>query len=121
MGPPEGGHYVRIKNAVGRLLRVAKSDVVQAFRPARRGGPEGPHYICNALRSALPALRFHVDGELLAFLVQMAALDAERPSRLGDAVPVGTQLGQHDLALEGGDPVGERAAARRRPARQLTS
>ena len=25
--------------------RVAKSEVVQAFRPARRGGPKGPHYI----------------------------------------------------------------------------
>ena len=30
---------------VSCLERVAKSDVVQAFRPARRGGPKGPHYI----------------------------------------------------------------------------
>jgi hypothetical protein len=31
------------------LERVAKSDAVQAFRPARRGGPEGPHYILQEL------------------------------------------------------------------------
>jgi len=30
-------------------------DVVQAFRPARHGGPEGPHYICAVVALALVA------------------------------------------------------------------
>src|SRR5439155_20308744 len=71
--------------------------------------------------SSLFPLRLHIDGELLAFLVQVAALDAERPGRLGDAMTVGIQLGQHDLTLECGNAIRERPASRRRPARQLTS
>ena len=33
-------------------FRARKSDVVQAFRPARRGGPEGPHYILQSAPEA---------------------------------------------------------------------
>ena len=36
---------------------VAKSDVVQAFRPARRGGPEGPHYILTMRADVTEAAR----------------------------------------------------------------
>src|SRR6266542_4289750 len=63
------------------------------------------------------ALRLEVDAKLQAFLVQVAALEAERASGLRRTVAVRDQFGEHDFAFEGGHALVEgprRGAARRR-------
>ena len=58
------------------------------------------------------ALGFDVDAELLTFLVEVASLEAERPCGLRDVISVGLEFREHDLALEGGHAIGQRASAR---------
>ena len=60
--------------------RIAKSDVVQAFRPARRGGPEGPHYILQCFSPApqkatrrAKALRYGIHAVIAGFALLVVA------------------------------------------------
>lgn len=50
-----------------------------------------------------------VDAELLAFLVEMAALEAEGAGGVGHVMVVALELGEKDFALEGFDALGEGA------------
>src|SRR5687768_14341101 len=65
------------------------------------------------LIGCLSSLRLQIDTQLLAFLIEMTALEPERARRLSHAVAVSRQLAKHSLTLEGGDAVGQRATARR--------
>src|SRR5262249_6431045 len=53
-----------------------------------------------------------VNAELLALLVEMAALEAERTRHIGHVMMVALELGEQHLPLERLDAFGERAAGR---------
>jgi len=59
--------------------------------------------------AATVAVPLHVDSELPGFLVEMAALQAERLRGVGDVVIVPFKFGQNGLALEALHSIGEGA------------
>ena len=79
------------------------STVVQAFRPARHGGPEGPHYcqFCNALLVELAPrgrlLGAHVVGPSATELIAEPALTQLFQ---GDAWELGRNIHPHPTLSE---------------------
>jgi hypothetical protein len=74
-----------------------------------------PQVTINQLFSGLIALAFRlqVNAQLLAFLVQMAALQAQSARYIGHVVMMAAQFGEQHFPLEGFDAVRQRAVFNR--------
>src|SRR5690349_2269970 len=94
--------------SIGRSV----SPRITGFYGPMRAGEGVPHPKATSLIPTPLPLPSHLDTQLLALLIQVTTLKAERPCRVGDVVMLPTEFSENRFAFEAGHLLRQRSGIR---------